>query len=571
MRDRRGSLAAIPSGKHFREALASSLPGSLWPWNWSGWRLAGAVLGIVILATVAIVLAWGDTLSFPKLLDKQIPTHVITLGADSQGDLERGVIPGEVRRALSAEEAGLSDLAAVSTVVEEQEWLILAPRREFIAVMNGDVLNIGGGLLNVSGPQYQEDLAKETFPEGLREEFRLIDVGLSDRAKVSTLEEGRSWLIIDPRKKYSVAKQSQLDVGDITLVVDPTTPSGLNDGIVSEDLKFEFRRKEIGLSDTATVSTLEEGGAWRVTDADLGAAHTVTRGQDQLIIDEIEDKDIFLNEDIASGIDFATKYVTTEGKFVFDFIGSLVKKVLTWIEDALLWVPYPVLICGVALLAWRMASFEVGIFSACSLLTIGFVGLWPSAMETLSLMVTAVAVSSFMAIPIGIIAARSNKVDEGLRPLLDTMQTMPSFVYLVPAIFFFGLGNVPAVIATIIYAVPPAIRLTNLGIRQVSPDTLEAATAFGATPLQLLLKVQMPLALPTIMAGINQTTMMALAMVVVASLVGAGGLGADVLRAIGQLQIGNSLLAGMSIVFLAIIIDRITQGFATAQAKATQG
>ena len=571
MRDRRGSLAAIPSGKHFREALASSLPGSLWPWNWSGWRLAGAVLGIVILATVAIVLAWGDTLSFPKLLDKQIPTHVITLGADSQGDLERGVIPGEVRRALSAEEAGLSDLAAVSTVVEEQEWLILAPRREFIAVMNGDVLNIGGGLLNVSGPQYQEDLAKETFPEGLREEFRLIDVGLSDRAKVSTLEEGRSWLIIDPRKKYSVAKQSQLDVGDITLVVDPTTPSGLNDGIVSEELKFEFRRKEIGLSDTATVSTLEEGGAWRVTDADLGAAHTVTRGQDQLIIDEIEDKDIFLNEDIASGIDLATKYVTTEGKFVFDFIGSLVKKVLTWIEDALLWVPYPVLICGVALLAWRMASFEVGIFSACSLLTIGFVGLWPSAMETLSLMVTAVAVSSFMAIPIGIIAARSNKVDEGLRPLLDTMQTMPSFVYLVPAIFFFGLGNVPAVIATIIYAVPPAIRLTNLGIRQVSPDTLEAATAFGATPLQLLLKVQMPLALPTIMAGINQTTMMALAMVVVASLVGAGGLGADVLRAIGQLQIGNSLLAGMSIVFLAIIIDRITQGFATAQAKATQG
>ena len=161
-------------------------------------------------------------------------------------------------------------------------------------------------------------------------------------------------------------------------------------------------------------------------------------------------------------------------------------------------------------------------------------------------------------------------MDAVLRPVLDGMQTMPSFVYLVPAIFFFGLGNVPAVIATIIYAAPPAIRLTNLGIRQVSPETLEAARAFGATPLQLLIKVQIPLALPTIMAGINQTTMMALAMVVVASLVGAGGLGADVLKAIGRLQIGNSLLAGMSIVFLAIIIDRITQGFATAQAKATQ-
>ena len=185
-------------------------------------------------------------------------------------------------------------------------------------------------------------------------------------------------------------------------------------------------------------------------------------------------------------------------------------------------------------------------------------------------MLTSVAISTLIAIPIGIIAARNNLVDAALRPVLDGMQTMPSFVYLVPAIFFFGLGNVPAVIATIIYAVPPAIRLTNLGIRQVSPETLEAARAFGATPFQLLFKVQIPSGFANHYGCINQTTMMALAMVVVASLVGAGGLGADVLKAIGRLQIGNSLLAGGSIVLLAIIIDRITQGFATAQAKATQ-
>ena len=156
---------------------------------------------------------------------------------------------------------------------------------------------------------------------------------------------------------------------------------------------------------------------------------------------------------------------------------------------------------------------------------------------------TAVSISVAIAIPLGILAARSDKVDTlGCVPILDGMQTMPSFVYLVPAIFFFGLGNPPAVMATIIYAVPPAIRLTNLGIRQVPSETVEAARAFGANPMQLLLKVQLPLALPTIMAGINQTTMMALAMVVVASLVAAGGLGEDVLKAIGQLQVGDSLV-----------------------------
>ena len=281
-------------------------------------------------------------------------------------------------------------------------------------------------------------------------------------------------------------------------------------------------------------------------------------------------REVFIGEPIAAAVDRATKWMTTTLDFIFDPISDAIKNVIFWIKDALLWIPWPVLILAVILLAWRVAGHFVAAFSAIALLLIGLTGLWPSAMETMSLMVTAVTISVATAIPLGILAARSDRVDTLLRPILDGMQTMPSFVYLVPAIFFFGLGNPPAVMATIIYAVPPAIRLTNLGIRQVPSETVEAARAFGANPMQLLMKVQLPLALPTIMAGINQTTMMALAMVVVASLVAAGGLGEDVLKAIGQLKVGKSLLAGIAIVFLAIIIDRITQGVARAQAKATQ-
>ena len=174
-------------------------------------------------------------------------------------------------------------------------------------------------------------------------------------------------------------------------------------------------------------------------------------------------------------------------------------------------------------------------------------------------------------IPVGVIAARSNLIDAILRPVLDGMQTMPAFVYLVPAIMFFGIGNVPAIFATVIYAVPPAIRLTNLGIRQVSSETVEAAESFGTTPRQLLLKVQSPMAVPTIMAGINQTTMMALGMVVIASLVGAGGLGEDVLRALSRFQPGEALLGGLAIVALAIITDRVTQAAAKGRQDALSG
>ena len=285
----------------------------------------------------------------------------------------------------------------------------------------------------------------------------------------------------------------------------------------------------------------------------------------------IVSRDVFIGQTVSDGIDKATEWMTREGDFIFDVISNAIKNAILWIKKILLWVPWPALIVGVGLLAWRIAGLAVSIFSVIALLLIGLSGLWPSAMETIALMVTSVVVAIGVGIPLGVIGARSDRADALMRPILDGMQTMPSFVYLVPAILFFGLGNSPAVMATVIYAVPPAIRLTNLGIRQVPSETVEAARAFGADSRQLLLKVQLPLALPTIMAGINQTTMMALAMVVIASMVAAGGLGQDVLTAIGGLKVGNSIVAGLAIVFLAIIIDRITQGIARAQAKATQG
>lgn len=270
-------------------------------------------------------------------------------------------------------------------------------------------------------------------------------------------------------------------------------------------------------------------------------------------------------------IDDAVNWLTRELAWLFDGIRDAITLVLVRLEEGLLWTPWPALIIAVVLLAWGLADWKVALFSALALLAIGFMGLWTSAMETLALVITSVVLSIVIGVPLGVLAARSNLADSFMRPVLDGMQTMPSFVYLVPAILFFSLGNVPAVMATIIYAVPPAIRFTNLGIRQVSPEILEAARSFGTTPTQLLLKVQIPMALPTIMAGINQTTMMALAMVVIASLVGAGGLGEDVLRGLQRQEPGAAAIAGLGIVFVAIIIDRITQAVARGRQQALAG
>ena len=272
-----------------------------------------------------------------------------------------------------------------------------------------------------------------------------------------------------------------------------------------------------------------------------------------------------VGRDVGAGIDDAFDWVKTHLDFLFSAIKEAVTWVLVKIEDFLLWLPWPAFIAGVSLLAWRTAGLGVALFSGAALALLATFGLWDSTMETVGLITTTVALSVIIAVPLGILASQSDRLDLVLRPILDAMQTMPSFVYLVPAIALFSLGNVPAVFATLIYAVPPAVRLTNLGIRQVPAETLEAAESFGASPTELLVKVKVPLAIPTIMAGINQTTLMALAMVVIASLVGAGGLGEDVNRALGRIEEGNAFLAGLGIVFLAIIIDRITQAFASRQ------
>jgi glycine betaine/proline transport system permease protein len=195
------------------------------------------------------------------------------------------------------------------------------------------------------------------------------------------------------------------------------------------------------------------------------------------------------------------------------------------------------------------------------LCVIGVLGLWDAGMQTLALMIMAAGLSVLIGIPLGVLMARINWLRSGMLPVLDVMQTMPSFVYLIPVVMLFGLGKIPAIIATVIYAVPPLIRLTDLGIRLVDREVLEASRAFGANPRQQLFGVQLPLALPNIMAGINQTTMMALSMVVIASMIGARGLGYEVLLGINRLEVGRGLLAGLGIVVLAVLFDRITQSY----------
>jgi glycine betaine/proline transport system permease protein len=196
------------------------------------------------------------------------------------------------------------------------------------------------------------------------------------------------------------------------------------------------------------------------------------------------------------------------------------------------------------------------------MLTVLVLGIFDMAMTTLALLIVATLLSVILGVPSGVLAARSDRYNAFQRPILDMMQTMPSFVYLIPVLMLFGLGKVPAIIATVIYAVPPIIRLTNLGIRQVDENIVEAARSFGTTYYQLLFKVQIPLAMPTVMAGLNQTIMMALAMVVIAAIIGSGGLGVEVLNGIARLDVGRGVIGGIGIVVMAIILDRITQGLA---------
>ncbi len=278
-------------------------------------------------------------------------------------------------------------------------------------------------------------------------------------------------------------------------------------------------------------------------------------------IESFLDYPINIGPDITRAIDSAIDWVVVNMGWLFDGISDNLKIILGKLRDFLIWVPWPVTVAFVFLVGWRIASLRIGLASAAGMIAIGLVNLWEPAMVTVAIMLVAVTIAVGIGIPVGILSARNNTVDALLRPVLDAMQTMPSFVYLVPGIMLFGLGNVAAILATVLYAIPPCIRLTNLGIRQVDPSVVEAGRSFGSSPLQLLVKVQVPMAIPTIMAGINQTVMMALAMATIAAMVGAGGLGIEVLRSMGQLEEGKAFVAGAGIVVMAIIIDRISQGY----------
>jgi len=262
---------------------------------------------------------------------------------------------------------------------------------------------------------------------------------------------------------------------------------------------------------------------------------------------------------LGSWINAIVDWLTINLAPLFDVITAGIRIPLVALEQFLWWLPWWVVIIAFAIIAWKAAGWKITLLSTIGLLFIGIIGQWDATMTTLAIVVTSVLVSLVIGIPLGILAGRNDHVESLLRPVLDFMQTMPAFVYLIPAVFFFGLGKVPAVVATFIYAVPPCIRLTNLGIRQVSPEVVEAGKAFGSTARQLLFKIQLPLAIPTIMAGVNQTIMMALAMVVICSMIGAAGLGLEVLRGIQRLDVGHGFIAGISIVIIAIIIDRVTQ------------
>ena len=222
-------------------------------------------------------------------------------------------------------------------------------------------------------------------------------------------------------------------------------------------------------------------------------------------------------------------------------------------------LPAPVAILIFALIAWQFAGAGMGIATLVSLVLIGAIGAWSQAMVTLALVLTSLFFCVLIGLPLGIFLARSPRASKVTRPLLDAMQTTPAFVYLVPIVMLFGIGNVPGVVVTIIFALPPVVRLTILGIHQVPADLVEAAESFGASPRQMLFKVQLPLAMPTIMAGVNQTLMLALSMVVIASMIAVGGLGQMVLRGIGRLDMGLASVGGLGIVILAIILDRLTQ------------
>lgn len=268
-----------------------------------------------------------------------------------------------------------------------------------------------------------------------------------------------------------------------------------------------------------------------------------------------------MNFDIGDGIDTAVNYILDHFSPALDFIAAAIGLVTGTIQDVLVPLPMTIGLAIFVLLALWRVGVGFAIFTGISMWLVDAMGLWSAMMESLSLVIASTIVAIAIGLPLGIAMARRDPVAAAVRPILDLMQTMPAFVYLIPAAMFFGLGAVPGTIATVIFSMPPVVRLTNLGIRQVHVEFVEAGQAFGCTSRQLLFKVQLPNAMPSIMAGINQTIMLSLSMVVIASMIGAGGIGNTVLTGIQRLDVGTGFEGGLAVVILAVVLDRITQSF----------
>ncbi len=266
---------------------------------------------------------------------------------------------------------------------------------------------------------------------------------------------------------------------------------------------------------------------------------------------------------VEKGIDWMTKN--------FSGFFAAIKEALSGIIDGTSWllsaIPVVVFIIIFAFLAWWIAGKGLAIFTGIGLFLIANLNLWDKTMQTLALVSASTLIALVVGLPLGIVMSKSDTANKIIRPILDFMQTMPAFVYLIPAVYFFDLGSVPGAVATIIFAMPPIVRLTNLGIRQVPADVVEAARSFGSTPSQLLFKVRIPLAIPTIMAGLNQTIMLSLSMVVISAMIGADGLGKTVYEGITQMNIGKGFEGGLAVVIMAMLIDRMTQCLGSASQK----
>ena len=279
-------------------------------------------------------------------------------------------------------------------------------------------------------------------------------------------------------------------------------------------------------------------------------------------LNKIPEMDRSALRELKKGIDLSFKEFSREyGDSIEGFFDPLLH-FLIWLEKLLINTPWPIVIGVLGLLAWiGSRSIKLVIGTMICFLIIGYFGMWKNCMATVAIISVSTLVCIVVGIPIGVLMSKSNRAEKAILPILDMMQTIPSFVYLIPIIMLLGIGKVPGLLAVCIYALPPIVRLTNLGIREVDKETLEASEAFGATPFQKLKSVQIPLSLPTIFAGINQTIMMALAMVVIASMIGVKGLGIPILQSISNQYLALGMMNGLAIVALAIIFDRVTQQY----------